>query len=125
MSACTLTKKITTLDSEIVSPEITVKLEIWDVLKNTMHKPNIYTIWNIECNSIFDEIGMTKYPWKCFQWYCLLPEGHINWNKGQISITLVPLKTFLWRFKWDILVSNDNTRNEFKYMWYVYSVPVH
>ena len=24
---------------------------------------------------------MRKYPWKCFQWYCL-PEGHIDWNKG-------------------------------------------
>ena len=56
-------------------------------LKYTMHKPNIYIIWYIEFDSIFDEIGMTKYPWKRFQWYCL-PEGHINWKKGQISITL-------------------------------------
>ena len=47
---------------------------------------NIYTIWYIECNSIFNEIGMRKYPWKCFQWYCL-PERHIDLNEGQISIT--------------------------------------
>ena len=32
--------------------------------KCTMSKPNIYTIWYIEYNSIFDKIGM-KYPWKC------------------------------------------------------------
>ena len=57
-------------------------------LKHTMHKPNIYAIWYIEYNSIFDKIGMRKYPWKCFQWY-YLHEGHINWNKGQISIKLV------------------------------------
>ena len=57
-------------------------------LKYAMHKPNIYTIWHIECYSIFDKIGMKKYPWKSFRWYCL-SEGHINWNKGQISITLV------------------------------------
>ena len=56
--------------------------------KYTMHKPNIYTIGYIECDSIFDKIVMTKYPWKYFQWYCL-PEGHIYWNKGQISITFV------------------------------------
>ena len=48
----------------------------------------IYTIWYIECNIIFDSIGMRKYHWKRFQWYCL-PEGHVNWNKGQISITLI------------------------------------
>ena len=29
-------------------------------LKYTMYKPNIYTIWYIECNSIFDKIGMRK-----------------------------------------------------------------
>ena len=57
-------------------------------LKYTMQKPNIYTSWYIECDSIFDKIGMMKYPLKYFQWYCL-PEGHINWNKGQISIILV------------------------------------
>ena len=58
-------------------------------LKYTMHKPNIYTIWYIECNSIFFyKIGMREYTWKYFQWYCL-PGGHINWNKGRISITLV------------------------------------
>ena len=61
-------------------------------LKYPMHKPSIYTIWYIECNSIFDKIATRKYPWKCFQWYHL-PERHINWNKGQIFITLVlPLK---------------------------------
>ena len=26
-------------------------------LKCTMGKPNIYTIWYIECNSTFDKIG--------------------------------------------------------------------
>ena len=57
-------------------------------LKYTMHKPNIYTFWYIECDNIFDTIGMTKYPWKYFQWYCH-PEGHINCNKGQISLALV------------------------------------
>ena len=57
-------------------------------LKYTMYKPNIYTIWYIECNSFSDKIGMRKYPWKYIQWYCL-PEGPINWNKGQIPITLV------------------------------------
>ena len=56
-------------------------------LKYTMHKPSIYTIWYIECNSIFGKIGMKKYPWKCFQLYCL-PEGHINWNKVQFTIIL-------------------------------------
>ena len=55
-------------------------------LKYTMHKPNIYTTWYIECNNIFEKNGMKKYLGKCYQWYCL-PEGHINWNKGQISIT--------------------------------------
>ena len=30
-------------------------------LKYTMHKPNIYTIWYIECYSIFDKIGIRKY----------------------------------------------------------------
>ena len=35
-------------------------------LKYMMHKPNIYTIWYIEYNSIFGTIGMRKYPWKCF-----------------------------------------------------------
>ena len=34
---------------------------------------------------------MRKQPWKCFQWYCL-PEGHINWNKGQIPTIFVSLK---------------------------------
>ena len=57
-------------------------------LKYMMHKPNVYTVWYIEYDSIFDKIWMGKYPWKCFQWYCL-PEGHINLNKGQISIKLV------------------------------------
>ena len=27
-------------------------------LKCTMSKPNIYTIWYMECDSIFDKIGM-------------------------------------------------------------------
>ena len=31
-------------------------------LKYTMHKSNIYTIWYIEYNSIFDTIWMRKYP---------------------------------------------------------------
>ena len=57
-------------------------------LKYTMYKPNIYTIWYIECNSIFDKIEMSKYPWTCFQWYCL-PARHIDWNKVQIPIALV------------------------------------
>ena len=35
-------------------------------LKYTMYKPNIYTVWYIECISIFDKIWMRKYPWKCF-----------------------------------------------------------
>ena len=35
-------------------------------LNCTMYKPNIYTIWYIEYNSIFDKIGMRKYPLKCF-----------------------------------------------------------
>ena len=62
-------------------------------LKYAMHKPNIYTIWYIECTSIFDKIGMMKYPWKSFQWY-RIPEGHNNWNKGQISKTLVRPQNF-------------------------------
>ena len=33
-------------------------------LKYTMQQPNIYTICYIECNSIFDKIGMREYPWK-------------------------------------------------------------
>ena len=82
-------------------------------LKWTMPKPNIYTIWYIEWNSIFDKIGVRKYAWKCFHWYCL-PEGHVNWNKGQISITWFALQTFHRRFKWDIFVSNDSPRNKFK-----------
>ena len=30
-------------------------------LKYTMHKPNIYIIWYIECNNIFYKIWMRKY----------------------------------------------------------------
>ena len=73
-------KSLATLDGEIVDTEIAVKLELWVYFKCTMYKPNIYTIWYIERNNISDKTGMKKYPWKCFQWYCL-PEGHINWNK--------------------------------------------
>ena len=54
-------------------------------LKYTAHKPNIYTIWYIKCNNIFDKIEM-KYPWKYFHLYCL-PGGHINWNKVQTDVT--------------------------------------
>ena len=36
-------------------------------LKYAMHKPRLYSIWYIEYDSIFDKIGMTKYPWKYFQ----------------------------------------------------------
>ena len=79
-------------------------------LKYMTHKPNISTIWYIECNSIFDKIGMRKYPWKCFQWY-YLPEGHINWNKGQISVKLV---RFPSAFQVGHFVSNHNKRNELK-----------
>ena len=42
----------------------------------------------MEYSIIFDKIGMRKYPWNFFQWYSL-PEEDINWNKGQIPITLV------------------------------------
>ena len=52
------------------------------------YKPNIYTIWYIRYDSTFDKIVMKKYPRNCVPWFCL-PEGHNNWNKGQISITLV------------------------------------
>ena len=36
-------------------------------LKYTMHRPYIYNIWYIECDSICDKIGMTKYPWNYFR----------------------------------------------------------
>ena len=36
-------------------------------LKYVGYKPNIYTIWYIISNNIFDKIGMSKYPRKCFQ----------------------------------------------------------
>ena len=38
-----------------------------------MHKSNIYTIRYIECNNIFDKIGMKKYPW-----YLQLEESTAN-----------------------------------------------
>ena len=81
-------KSLATLDGEMVDPEITIKLEMRDVLKVHDEQTNIYTIWYVEYDSTFGKIGMRKYPSKCFQWYCL-PEGHINWNKGQISIKLI------------------------------------
>ena len=31
-------------------------------LNYMVHKPNIYTIWYIEYNSIFGKIGVRKYP---------------------------------------------------------------
>ena len=106
-------KCLATLDGEIVDPEITITLKCGMYLRCTMHKPNIYTIWYIECNSICHEMRMKKYPWKRFQWYCL-PGGHINWNKGQISIRLVCPQNFSSTFQVGFFVSNDNTRNEFK-----------
>ena len=65
-------------------------------LKYMVHKPNIFTIWYIKCNSIFHIIGMGTYPRKYIQWRCL-PEGHINWNKGQIYLFKIgsPLIFFL------------------------------
>ena len=60
--------------------------------------------------ALFDR---TQYPWKCFQW-CCLPEGHINWNKGQVSLTLVCPQNFPSTFLVGYFVSNDSTRNEYK-----------
>ena len=79
-------KSLAALDGEIVDPEIAVEFQMY--LKYTVHKHNIYTIWYIKCNSVFYQIGMRKYPRRSFQWYCLFG-GHMNQNKGQISIALV------------------------------------
>ena len=43
-------------------------------LKYTAHKANIYTIWYIKCNNIFDNIRMRKYPWKFFNGIVVLKD---------------------------------------------------
>ena len=43
--------------SRIQKLQLNLKCEMY--LMCTMRKPNIYTIWYIECNSIFDKIGMS------------------------------------------------------------------
>ena len=47
-------KSLATLDGAIVDPEIALKFEMGVHLKYSMHKPHIYILWKITCDSIFD-----------------------------------------------------------------------
>ena len=79
-------------------------------------KPNIYTIWYLKCDNIFDQFGIRKYPQKYFQFY-YLHEWHINWN-GRANLHSIELLLKISFSVWngDISVSNDSTSNKFKYI---------
>ena len=80
-----------------------------------MRKPSIYTIWYIECNSrlFLIKLGWGKIHGNVFSDTAFLKDTLIGIN-GKFSWHWFAHKTFHRCFKWDIFVSNDNTRNEFK-----------
>ena len=81
--------------------------------KYMMHKPSIYTIWYIGYNIISGKIGKRNIHGNVFSDTVFLNDTLIE-IKGKFPWNWFALKTFHWRFKRDIFVSNDNTRNEFK-----------
>ena len=56
---------LTAFDGQIVDLEIAVEIEIRNALN--VYNPNIYSIWYINCGSIFYQILMSKYPQNIFR----------------------------------------------------------
>ena len=145
---CTLTKKrLATLDGEIVDPEITVNLEMWDVLK-VVH----LTLIPFDTSNVI--LFLIKLGWGNIHGNgfsdTVFPKDTLIEIKGKFPLNWFALKTFHWRLKWDffyqMITQETNLRKvlsdviyrpmwrkrwrhawscQNKYMWYVISVPVH
>ena len=85
-----------------MDPEIELESEMRDTLKVKMH---------------FYEIGMKKYSQKIL--YCWRTN---IWSKGQFAYLWNAITIVHWNLKWDILLSNDSTRNEVMAKCWVLSV---
>ena len=92
-------KKIATLDSQILGPEIAVESKTHGIPKVAyMTRELTCAMFCIICGNIFEKkTGKGKYLQKCFKLHCLLV-NHIDVNKRKRLIVLLCGSNFLSTF---------------------------